>query len=74
MPVQTLKAAFLLLDLSCSVVTHSEEIIATGEPHKQKPEGIYEKEDSEMKKLLQLKYATWKVRGLGEKESELHRT
>jgi hypothetical protein len=41
MPVQRLKVAFLLLDLPCSVVTHSEEIIATGEPHKQKPEGIF---------------------------------
>jgi len=73
MSVQRLKVAFLLLDLPCSVVTHSEEIIATRESHKQKPEGIFEKEDSEMKKL-QLKYATWKVRGLGEKEVELHRT
>jgi hypothetical protein len=74
MPVQTLKVAFLLLDLPCSVVTHSEEIIVTGESHKQKPEGIFLKEDSEMKMLLRLKYATWRVRGLGEKEVEVHRT
>jgi len=73
MPVQRLKVAFLLLDLPCSVVTHSGEIIVTGEFHKQKSEGIFEKEDSEMKKVLLVKYATWKVRGLGEKETELHR-
>jgi hypothetical protein len=74
MPVQRLKVVFLLLDPPCSFVTHSEEITATGESQMQKPEGIFEKEDSEMKKLLQLEYATWKVRGPGGKEVELHRT
>jgi hypothetical protein len=43
MSVQRLKVAFLQLDLTCSVVTHSEEIIATGESHSQKSEGIFEK-------------------------------
>jgi hypothetical protein len=33
-----------------------------------KPERLFAKEDSEMKKALQFKYATWNVRRLGEKE------
>jgi hypothetical protein len=33
------------------------EITATGESRKQKPEGIFEKEDSEIKKVLEFKYA-----------------
>jgi len=41
MAVQTLEVATLPLELPCSaLVNHSGEIIATGKPHKKKPEAV----------------------------------
>jgi hypothetical protein len=40
-PIQRLKAAVLLLDLTFSrIVTHSREILNTGTSHKTKPNGL----------------------------------
>jgi hypothetical protein len=75
MPVQRLKVAVLLLDLQCSeLVTNSGEILTTGKSHKKKPDGLFPKDDSEMKKVLRFQYASWNARGQGEKEEELDTT
>jgi hypothetical protein len=67
MPVQTLKAAILLMDLPCSgLVAYSQEILTTRKSHKKKPKGLYPRDNSEMKKVLRFKYANWNVKGLGE--------
>jgi len=53
MPVQSLKVAFLLLDLPCfGLITHSGEIHTTGKSHKKKPDGLFPKDDLEMRKVL----------------------
>jgi hypothetical protein len=42
--------------------------------HKKKPDGLFPKDVSELKKVLRLKCATWDVRWLGEKEEYLDQT
>ena len=72
MPVQGLKVATLPLDLPCSgPVTHSGEILTTGKSHGKKPDKFFLNDDTDVKKVLRFKYATWNIRGLGEKEEEL---
>ena len=71
-PVQRLKVATLPLDLPWSgPITHSEEISTTGKSHRKKPDRFSLNDDTDVKKVLQFKYATWNIRGLGEKEEEL---
>ena len=71
-PVQRLKVAILPLDLPCSgPVTHSGEILTTGKSHGKKPDRCSLNDDTDVKKVLRFKYATWNIRGLGEKEEEL---
>src|SRR5215469_2724703 len=71
-PVQRLKVATLPLDLPCSgPVTHSGEISTTGKSHGKKPDRVSLNDDMDVKKVLRFKYATWNIRGLGEKEEEL---
>ena len=71
MPVQRLKVAILPLDLPCSgPVTHSGEILTTGESHGKKPDRFSLNEDTDVKKVSRFKYATCNIRGLGEKEEE----
>jgi len=72
MPVQRLELAILPLYLTCSgLVTHSGEILTTGKSHTQQPDGLFSKDDSEMKKVLRFKYATWNVSGPGETEENI---
>jgi len=72
MPVQRLKVAILPLDLPCSgPVTHSGEISTTGKSHGKNPDRFSLNDDMDVKKVLRFKYATWNIRGLGEKEEEL---
>jgi len=74
MPVQRLKVAILPLDLPCSgPVTHSGEILTTGKSHGKKPDRFSLNDDMDVKKVSQVKYATWNIRGLGEKEEELNK-
>jgi len=71
MPVQRLKVAILPLDLSCSgPVTHSGEILTTGKSHGKKPDRFSLNNNTDVKKVSRFKYATWNIRGLGEKEEE----
>jgi len=71
-PVQRLTVAILPLDLPCSApVTHSGEILTTGKSHGKKPDRFSLNDDMDVKKVLRFKYATWNIRGLGEKEEEL---
>ena len=71
-PTQRLKVAILPLDLPCSgPVTHSGEILTTGKSHGKKPDRFSLNDDMDVKKALRFKYATWNIRGLGEKEEEL---
>ena len=75
MPVQRLKVVILPLDLPCSgAVTHSGEILTIGKSHGKKPDRFSLNEDTDVKKVSRLKYATWNIRGLGEKEEELDKT
>ena len=75
MPVHRLNVTVLPLDLQCyELAANSGEILTTGKSHKKKPDGLFPKDDSEMKKLLRFKCAAWNVRGLGEKEEELDNT
>ena len=70
--VQRLKVAIPPLDLPCSgPVTHSGEILTTGKSHRKKPDRFSLNDDTDVKKVLRFKYATWNIRGLGEKEEEL---
>ena len=72
MPVQRLKVAILPLDSPCSgPITHSGEILTTGKSHGKKPDRFSLNDDTDVKKVLRFKYATWNIRGLGEKEEEL---
>jgi len=72
MPVQRLKVAIPPLDLPCSgPVTHSGEILTTGKSHGKKPDRFFLNDDTDVKKVLRFKYATWNIRGIGEKEEEL---
>jgi len=72
MPVQRLKVAVLPLDLPCSgPVIHSEEILTNGKSHGKKPDRFSLNDDTDVKKVSRFKYATWDIRGLGEKEEEL---
>jgi len=53
--VQKLKIAILPLDLHCSrLVTHSRRILTTGTSHKKRPDGLFAKDDTEMKKTLMI--------------------
>jgi len=73
-PVQRLKVAMLPLDLPCSgPVTHSGEILTTGKSHRKKPDRFSLNYDTDVKKVSRFKYATWNIRGLGEKEEELNK-
>ena len=52
MPVQRLKVAILLLDLPCfGLITHSEGILTTGMPFKKKVDGLFPKDELEMRKV-----------------------
>ena len=74
-PVQGLKVATLPLDLPCSgPVTHSGEILTTGKSHEKKPDRFSLNDETDRKKVTRFKYATWNIRGLGEKEEELDKT
>jgi len=71
-PIQRLKVAILPLDLPYSgLVTHSGENVTTGKSHGKKPDRFSLNDDVDVKKVLRFKYATWNIRGLGEKEEEL---
>ena len=75
MPVQRLKVAILLLDLPCSgPVTHSGKILTTGEAYGKKLNRFFLNDDTDLKKVSLFKYATWNIRGLGEKEEESDKT
>ena len=75
MPVQRLKVAILPLDLSFSgPVTHSGETSTTGKSHGKKPDRFSSNDDTDVKKVSRFKYATWNVRGVGEKEEDLDKT
>ena len=75
MLVRRLKVAILPLDWTCSgLVAHLGEILITGKSYEKDLDGLFPKDDLEMKKVLRFKYATWNVRGLGEKEEELDKT
>ena len=55
--VRRLKIAVLPLDLPCSgLVTHSGEILNTGKSHKKRPDGLFAKDDTEMKRYYNLFY------------------
>jgi len=72
MPVQRLKVAILPMDLPCyGPVTHSGKILNNGKSHGKKPDRFSLNNDTDVKKVLRFKYATWNIRGLGEKEEEL---
>jgi len=48
-----LKIAILPLDFLCyGLVTHSTEILTTGKSHKKRPDGLFAKDDTEMKKKV----------------------
>jgi hypothetical protein len=65
------KVAILPMDLTGSgLITLTGEILTTGKSHKKKLGGLFPKQDMEMTKVLQFKYATCNVRELGEKEEE----
>jgi len=69
MVVQTLKVAILPLDLPCSgPVTNSGEILTPGKSHRKKSDRFSLNDDTDVKKVLRFKYATWNIRGLGQKE------
>jgi hypothetical protein len=69
------KVAILPLDRNCSgLVAHSGEILITGKSPKKDPDRLFPKDNLEMTKVLRFKYATWNVRGLGEKEEALDKT
>jgi len=71
MPVQRLKVP-LPLDLPCcGPVTHAGEISATGKSHGKKLDRFSLNDNMDVEKVSRFKYATWNVRGLGEKEEEL---
>jgi hypothetical protein len=71
-PDQRLKIATLPLDLPCSgTVTHSGEILTTGKSYGKKPDRFSSNDETDVKKVSRFKYATWTIRGLGEKEEEL---
>jgi len=72
MPVQRLNVAFLPPDLPCSgPITHSGEMLTSGKSHRKKTDRFFLNDDTDVKKVLGFKYATWNTRGLGEKEEEL---
>jgi len=72
MTVQRLKVAILPLDVPYSgPIIHSGEILTTGKSHGKKPDRFFLNHDTDFKKVLRFKYATWNIRGLGEKEEEL---
>jgi len=72
MRFQRLNVAILPLDLSCSgSVTHSGEILTTGKSHGKKPDRISINDNMDVEKVSRFKYATWNIRGLGDKEEEL---
>mgnify|MGYP002224294368 CR=1 FL=1 len=59
------------LDLLCyGLVTHSEDILITGKSQNKKPSGS-SVDDKARNMVSRFKYATWNIRGLGEKEEEL---
>jgi len=71
-PVQRLRLAILPLDVPCSgPITHSGEILTTGKSYGKKPDRFTLNDDTDVEKVLRLKYATWNIRGLREKEEEL---
>jgi CRISPR/Cas system CSM-associated protein Csm2 small subunit len=73
-PVQRVQVAILPLDLPCSgPVTYLGDISNTGKCHKKKTDGS-SMDKKEIKKVSRFKYATWNIRGLGEKEEELYKT
>jgi len=75
MPVQRLKVAILPLGLSCSgPVTSSGEILTAGKSHGKKTDRFSSNDDTDVKKVSRFEYATWNIRGLGEKEEELDKT
>jgi hypothetical protein len=74
MPVQRLKVTILSPDLPCSgPITHSGEILTAGKSHGKKPDIFSLNNNTVVKKVSQFKYATWNIRGLGEREEELDR-
>jgi len=55
MPFPWIKVAILLLDLPCSgIVTHSGKILNTVKSPIKKPDGLFPKDDTEMKKRLHM--------------------
>ena len=72
MLVLRLKVAILPLDLPFSgPITHPGEILTTGKSHGKKLDRFSLNDDMDVEKVLQFKYATWNIRGLGEKEEKL---
>ena len=66
MPVQRLKVATLPLDVTCSgFVTHSGEILTTGNSHGKKPDRFSLNDEMDVEKVLGFKYATWNIRWVG---------
>jgi len=71
-PNQRLKVVILPLDLpSSGPVTHSGKILTTGKSHRKKSDRFSLYDDMDVEKVSRFKYATWNMRGLGEKEEEL---
>jgi len=71
MLVLRLKIAILTLNLTCcGPITHSGEILTAGKSHGKKPDRFSLNGNMVVEKVLQFKYATWNIRGLGEKEEK----
>jgi len=72
MLVQRLKVAILPLDLPCSgPINHSGEILNTGKSYGKKLDRFSLNDNTDVEKVSRFKYATWNIRGIGEKEEEL---
>jgi hypothetical protein len=58
-------------DLPCSgLVTDSGEMLTTDKSHKKEARRIIPNDDTKMRRVLQLKYATWNIKRARRKEEE----
>jgi len=61
----------LIVQVSLPYNKTGREILTTDKSHGKKPDRFPLNDDTDVKKVLRFKYATWNIRGLGEKEEEL---
>ena len=69
--VPRLKVAILPDLPSSGLVTHTGEILTNDKSHKKKMKRLLPKMTRKLRRVLQTKYATRNIRGLGEKDEEL---